>query len=66
MIQNGYAQAASSYSINYYDVRAGIEDTNAPALKFAIIAAKIIRVLAAPAKTYITSMSMSGHILLRH
>jgi len=32
LIQNGYAWAASSYSKNYYDVRAGVEDTNALAL----------------------------------
>ena len=30
LIQNGYAWAASSYSKNFYDVRAGVEDTNAP------------------------------------
>ena len=29
LIQNGYAWAASSYTKNYYDVRAGVEDTNA-------------------------------------
>lgn len=34
LIQNGYAWAASSYSKNYYDVRAGVEDTNALALAF--------------------------------
>ena len=62
LIQNGYAWAASSYSKNYYDVRAGIEDTNALALEFTKIAAKNGRVLAAPAKTYITGVSMGGHI----
>src|SRR3990167_595616 len=34
LIQNGYAWAASSYSKNYYDVRAGVEDTKALALEF--------------------------------
>ena len=62
LIQNGYAWAASSYSKNYYDVRAGVEDTNALALEFTKIAAKNGRVLAAPAKTYITGVSMGGHI----
>ena len=38
LIQNGYAWAASSYSKNYYDVRAGVEDTNALALEFTKIA----------------------------
>ena len=62
LIQNGYAWAASSYSTNYYDVRAGVEDTNALALEFTKIAAKNARVLAAPSRTYITGHSMGGHI----
>jgi len=62
LIQNGYAWAASSYSKNYYDVRAGVEDTNALALAFNEIAAKNGRVLAAPSRTYITGHSMGGHI----
>ncbi|MCY7371190.1 MAG: alpha/beta hydrolase [Polaromonas sp.] len=62
LIQNGYAWAASSYSKNYYDVRAGVEDTNALALEFSRIAAARGRVLAAPSKTYITGVSMGGHI----
>ena len=62
LIQNGYAWAASSYSKNYYDVRAGVEDTNALALEFSKIAAKNARTLAAPTKTYITGFSMGGHI----
>ena len=62
LIQNGYAWAASSYSKNYYDVRAGVEDTNALALEFSKIAAKNGRVLAAPSKIYITGVSMGGHI----
>jgi pimeloyl-ACP methyl ester carboxylesterase len=62
LVQNGYAWAASSYSKNYYDVRAGVEDTNALALAFVTIAAKGGRTLAAPTKTYITGHSMGGHI----
>jgi hypothetical protein len=62
LIQNGYAWAASSYSKNYYDVRVGVEDTNALALEFTKIAAKNARTLAAPTKTYITGFSMGGHI----
>ncbi len=62
LIQNGYAWAASSYSKNYYDVRAGVEDTNALALQFTKIAAANSRTLSAPSKTYITGHSMGGHI----
>ncbi len=62
LIQNGYAWAASSYSKNYYDVRAGVEDTNALALEFNKIAAKNSRALAAPTRIYITGVSMGGHI----
>lgn len=62
LIQNGYAWAASSYSKNYYDVRAGVEDTNALALEFNKIAAKNGRTLADPSKIYITGHSMGGHI----
>jgi hypothetical protein len=62
LIQNGYAWAASSYSKNYYDVRAGVEDTNALALAFTNIATTNSRPLAAPSKIYITGVSMGGHI----
>lgn len=62
LIQNGYAWAASSYSKNYYDVRAGIEDTNALALAFQRIAAQNGRTLTAPDKTYIVGTSMGGHV----
>ncbi len=57
LIQNGYAWAASGYSKNSYDVRAGIEDTNKLALAFATITGKT-----APARTYIIGHSMGGHI----
>ncbi len=62
LIENGYAWAASSYSTNFYDVRAGVEDTNALALAFKSIAAAKGRVLAAPERTYITGHSMGGHV----
>jgi dienelactone hydrolase len=62
LVQNGYAWGASSYSKNYYDVRAGVEDTNALALEFTKIAAANSRTLAAPSKIYITGHSMGGHI----
>jgi hypothetical protein len=62
LIENGYAWAASSYSKNYYDVRAGVEDTNALALNFTKLAADNGRTLAAPSKIFITGVSMGGHI----
>jgi len=62
LVQNGYAWAASSYSKNYYDVRAGVEDTNNLALNFNKITAAAGRPLAAPTRTYITGHSMGGHI----
>lgn len=62
LISQGYAWAASSYSTNYYDVRAGVEDTNALALAFRDIAQKNGRTLAAPTRTYIVGVSMGGHI----
>ncbi len=62
LLDNGYAWAASSYSKNYYDVRAGVEDTNALALNFSKIAAEKGRALAAPSKIFITGVSMGGHI----
>ena len=62
LVDNGYAWAASSYSTNYYDVRTGVEDTNALALAFNSIAAKNGRTLAAPARTYIIGESMGGHV----
>ncbi|MBI3366917.1 MAG: hypothetical protein HY021_00200 [Burkholderiales bacterium] len=57
LIQNGYAWAASGYSKNSYDVRAGIEDTNKLALAFSSITGKT-----APTRTYVIGISMGGHI----
>jgi len=63
LIENGYAWGASSYSKNYYDVRAGVEDTNALARAFAMIGSqKSGRTIAEPIKTYIIGHSMGGHI----
>lgn len=62
LVRHGYAWAASSFSKNYYDVRAGVEDTNALALAFQKLAAQNGRALAAPTKTYIIGTSMGGHI----
>ena len=62
LVQSGYAWAASSYSTNYYDVRAGVEDTNALALAFNAIAVQNGRPLLKPTRTYITGRSMGGHI----
>lgn len=57
LLANGYAWAASSYSANSYDVRAGVEDTNALALAFGEITGR-----AEPTKYYITGHSMGGHV----
>ncbi|HDZ56294.1 MAG TPA: alpha/beta hydrolase [Pseudomonas xinjiangensis] len=62
LLDEGYAWAASSYSANFYDVRAGVEDTNALALAFNDIATENGRTLAAPTKRYITGVSMGGHV----
>ena len=60
LLSQGYAWAASSYSANYFDVRAGIESTNALALAVVRIAADNGRTLAAPSHTYIIGDSMGG------
>ena len=62
LIDNGFAWAASSYSKNYYDVRVGVEDTNALAAEFSKIATANSRPLTAPTKVYIIGHSMGGHI----
>ena len=62
LVDNGYAWAASSYSKNYYDVRAGVEDTNALANAFVEIARSNGRTLGAPSDIYITGHSMGGHV----
>ncbi|GAA5513992.1 hypothetical protein Dcar01_02741 [Deinococcus carri] len=59
LIAQGYAWAASSYSANYYDVRAGVEDTNALALAFGKLTEGKYRT---PDKYLIMGVSMGGHI----
>lgn len=55
LIENGYAWAASSYSKNYYDVKAGVQDTHAVTKLFNGLVGK-------PARTYLIGHSMGGHI----
>jgi hypothetical protein len=62
LIERGYAWAASSYSKNGYDVRAGIEDTNQLALAFVELASAHKVVLPAPKQYLIAGISMGGHI----
>lgn len=59
LIGNGYAWAASSYSANYYDVRSGVEDTNALALAFEDLTDQAY---GKPSKYYIIGHSMGGHV----
>lgn len=55
LIENGYAWAASSYSKNYYDVKAGVQDTHALTTLFNGLVGK-------PSRTYLIGHSMGGHI----
>ncbi|UQN06888.1 alpha/beta hydrolase [Deinococcus sp. QL22] len=59
LLSQGYAWAASSYSANYYDVQAGVEDTNALANAFVSLTGGKH---AAPTKTLIMGVSMGGHV----
>ena len=56
LIANGYAWAASSYSKNYYDVRAGVQSTNDLVRYFR-------RNVGKPDRTFITGFSMGGHVI---
>ncbi len=56
LIANGYAWAASSYSKNFYDVKAGVESTNQLARYFR-------RNIEKPKRTFITGFSMGGHVI---
>ncbi|MBZ9713149.1 alpha/beta hydrolase [Deinococcus multiflagellatus] len=58
-LSQGYAWAASSYSANYYDVQAGVEDTNALANAFGSLTGGKY---GAPKKTLIVGVSMGGHV----
>ncbi len=55
LIAQGFAWAASSYSKNDYDIKAGVQDTHALATLFNGLVGK-------PDKVYITGASMGGHI----
>ncbi|WP_372956882.1 alpha/beta hydrolase [Marinobacter sp.] len=58
----GYAWAASSYSANYYDVRAAIEDTNKLALEVTnYIEADFGQAYEAPQQVLISGYSLGGH-----
>jgi hypothetical protein len=58
LLDQGYAWAASSYYANNYDVRAGVLGTRELALLFADRVRK-------PRRTFITGVSMGGHIIGR-
>ena len=55
LVSEGYAWAASSYSKNAYDVKAGVKDTHALAMRFNGLVGK-------PSRRYIIGHSMGGHI----
>lgn len=58
----GYAWAASSYSANYYDVRAAVEDTNRLALELTDYLAEDWSVAYGDVEQYlIAGVSMGGH-----
>ncbi|MFI0354621.1 alpha/beta hydrolase family protein [Actinomadura sp. 9N407] len=58
LLNQGYAWAASSYYANDYDVRAGVLSTRDLADHFA-------RKVGHPRKTFITGVSMGGHVTAR-
>ncbi len=62
LIERGYAWAASSYSKNAYDVRAGLEDTNALARALVTVAREHGVTLPQPRRLLIAGASMGGHI----
>ena len=55
LVDNGFAWAASSYSTNGYDVKAGVKDTHELAKFFNGLVGK-------PKHTYIIGHSMGGHV----
>ena len=63
VLQQGYAWASSSYSANYYDARAGIEDTNKLALNvMEYVERDYSHGLSTPDQYLISGVSMGGHI----
>ena len=55
-LANGFAWAASSYSTNNYDVRAGVHSTNSLARLFK-------QTVGEPDRIFITGFSMGGHVI---
>lgn len=55
LVEHGFAWAASSYSTNNYDVKAGVKDSHDLAMLFNGLVGK-------PKRTYIIGHSMGGHI----
>ncbi len=55
LISEGFAWAASSYTRNDYDIKAGVQDTHALAKRFNGLVGK-------PDRVFITGASMGGHI----
>lgn len=55
-LANGFAWAASSYSANFYDVRAGVESTNSLVRYFK-------KNVGSPDRVFITGFSMGGHVI---
>lgn len=63
VLSAGYAWAASTYSANYYDVRAGIEDTNKLALQLGEYLQRDWNiVIAEPQQYLISGLSLGGHV----
>jgi hypothetical protein len=63
VLSAGYAWAASSYSANYYDIRAGIEDTNKLALQLTDYLLRDWNITYPDPQQYLVSgMSLGGHI----
>jgi hypothetical protein len=58
LLEQGYAWAASSYAGNGYDIRTGVLSTKALAGLFGTLVDN-------PGRTYITGVSMGGHIIGR-
>ncbi|MFD9739798.1 hypothetical protein [Umezawaea sp. NPDC059074] len=58
LLRQGYAWAASSYSANAYDVRAGVTGTHDLALRFGELVGR-------PKKVFVAGVSMGGHVIGR-
>lgn len=55
LVEQGFAWAASSYSVNGYQIPAGVKDTHALATRFNGLVGK-------PRRVYLVGFSMGGHI----